>query len=81
LAVPGGFTFGATMCGFFITTVAFFGCMVVAGGGGRKDETRRGRVGQGEGGEAAVRGGALGVNRRETVGNWGVGGEMGGIYM
>jgi hypothetical protein len=78
--MPGGFTFGATMRGFFIATAAFFGCMVVAGDGGGKGERRRGRGGQGEGGEVAAREGALGVNRRGAAGNWGVGGEIGGIW-
>jgi hypothetical protein len=37
----GAFTFGATMRGFFIVTVAFFGSMVMAGsGGGRGREGR-----------------------------------------
>jgi hypothetical protein len=31
-AMPGGFTFGATVHGFFIPAVAFFGGMVVDGG-------------------------------------------------
>jgi hypothetical protein len=35
-----GFTFGATVCGFFILAAAFFCGMVVAGGGRVEGERR-----------------------------------------
>jgi hypothetical protein len=49
----GCFTFGATMHGFFIVHVAFFGDMVVACGSERGERAARKR-GQGEGGEVGA---------------------------
>jgi hypothetical protein len=70
--MPRGFSFGATVCGFFIPAAAFFGGMVVAGGVAEAGSERED--------EAAMREGALGVNQRGTAGNGRIGGEIGGIW-
>jgi hypothetical protein len=50
----GGFCFSATMCGFFIIPMAFFGGMVVThNGSGRRWEDGE-YAGEGEGGGAAA---------------------------
>jgi hypothetical protein len=63
-----GFTFGTTMHGFFILTVAFSGGMVVAEGGGVEGERRRVGIGETRRRHA---GGGGGCSGRELVGSGG----------